>query len=201
MAPTENLESLLAGMRREAREERERVLAEARVEARGILDQADARVAQIQEEARRRVEQRIRQAEERLQAQARLAESAARLAAVRAAMSRVFDLAGQQVRARAGSPSYRHALRKLLHQALDMVPGSVQVGVPEADAEAARELLSETGRAGEVVAIEGEPATVIISSADGLRSVDNGPLTRLSVAAETLEREVFLILTGSEPGP
>jgi len=196
MESNQNLEVLLSGIRKEAREERERVLSEARAEASRILEEADAKAARSLVEAKRRGERRLLLDQERVRGKARLEESAARLRAARTAIAKAFEIAGDRMRLRCATGEYPSAVKALVRQALESAPGRVEIGMDQPDLEIGRAALKEAGREGNVHPEGGGPGTVIVTSLDGARRVDNSLSVRLSAAVEALESEVVSILIG-----
>jgi V/A-type H+-transporting ATPase subunit E len=179
--------ALLGEIGREAEQEKEKILAEARERAGALLAAADARLAAVTSEAERRMEKQARVDADRLSGQAMMEAAGERLRARREVYGKAVASARQRIDAQARGPSGRAAVRALVSEALQKVPGEARILVSAHDRETCAQLLRETGRNCRIEAADVGPGTVVVEAADGRRSADNSLGARLERAAESME--------------
>ncbi len=200
--PDADAAALIVEIGKEAEAQKAQILAEARERARALLEAADAKIAAATADAERSMEKRARIDADRLLGDVQLAAAAERLRARKDAYQKVVAAAGERIKelARdAGAASgARDALRALLAEALAKAPGEARVRVASSNREACEQALKALGRICEIETEDAEPGTVIVTSKDGRRTVDNSLGVRLERASQSKEAQIAALLFGEK---
>lgn len=198
--PETDAAALIVEIGKEAEAQKAQILAEARERARAVLEAADAKIAAATADAERSMEKRARIDADRLLGDVHLAAAAERLRARREAFQEAVTAAGERIQAkvRSSGAASRDALRALLEEALSKVPGEACVRVSSAEREACVHELEALGRPCEIETANTEPGTVIVTSKDGRRRVDNSLGVRLERAARSQEELIAARLFGEK---
>jgi vacuolar-type H+-ATPase subunit E/Vma4 len=198
MDPDQSVGALISDITRQVESEIETIRADAHEQSGGKASEADREIERMRAEALRHMEGRLATDSNRLLGQAGLEQRGARLTEMRAALRKAFEDARKRIIARCDGPEYARLLERRLDEALRGVEGPVRVGVRRDDMALCRDVLARLGRQGEPYESGDAPGTVIVGSADGLRTVDNSLDTRLVRAEETMEGAVLRRLFPSE---
>lgn len=204
--PQTDVDTLLAEVTRQAEAERGRLLAEARRQVEEARGRTAEEIRRLEEEAARHLESRLAADRSRIIGRLRMEERNRMLELRREAIRRAFEQAGRRLAEGGGSrEEYRRLLRRLIGEAvrevggaadLQQLGGLAELQVARRDEELARTLAREMGLDCAVRGEGEEPGTVVASTGDGLRRVDNSLATRLRTAERVLEQEVSRLLFG-----
>jgi vacuolar-type H+-ATPase subunit E/Vma4 len=198
--PQTDVDTLLAEVTRQAEAERGRLLAEARRQVEEARGRTAEEIRRLEEEAARHLESRLAADRSRIIGRLRMEERNRMLELRREAIRRAFEQAGRRLAEGGGSrEEYRRLLRRLIGEAVREVGGAADLQVARGDKELARTLAREMGLDCAVRGEGEEPGTVVASTGDGLRRVDNSLATRLRTAERVLEQEVSRLLFGGSP--
>lgn len=182
-------------MRRQAEEERARILREADEKAQTILQDAEEKVQALREEAESELRRQTRSDHESVVGKARM-EGRHRLLAARWQMIRdAFDRAEERLNELAAGEDYPEILEGLMREAIAGSEAVARVEVAEQDVELCRSILSEVGSDAEAAPRGEQAGTVIAVSPGGRRRVDNSLMTRLRSARRRLAPRVAEVLT------
>lgn len=186
---------LLQVVEQEARAESERLLSEARAQAERILAQAREQAEAIRQEHRQRLEAETLSAEARAQSAANLEAQAMLLEAKSRVMESLFTEAAGAM-SKLLPESRRQALKKLMAEAVQGIPGKVRLEVSPSDVDAAKELAREMNLNAEVAADSKVVDGVVARSIQGSAMVLNRVSDRLLQARPLLMAEIAKILWG-----
>jgi vacuolar-type H+-ATPase subunit E/Vma4 len=164
--------ALIDAMEKQAADERLRIRREAEESAARTIAAADAECARITAEALARLDRELAVERQRLVGEAVMAARAERLRMKRRLLAEVWSRAEAEIGRRAAGPGARAALDRLAAEA------KAAVGEPC------------------LLTVRTEDASVLASSPDGRRSVDNGLAARLRRARAMAEHEVARLLFG-----
>jgi vacuolar-type H+-ATPase subunit E/Vma4 len=190
-------QTLISEMKERAESQREEILSEARQKRDQTLQQADSRVETMRQEAKDRLASELRAEHDRILGLSRMEKRNEQLAVRRRYVSEVFDKAEEQLTSKFEGGDFSRLLYGLVKEALDEIRTSdVTLTVSERDKSEGERIAKELGISGGVETKDAEPGTAVLTTSDGLRSVDNSISTRLRLARRELVSDVAGVLFG-----
>jgi len=187
---TENVDALLSAMRAQAQEEKDAILAEAETKVREIQKRADAQIEKLKADAMREVDAQVCVESDRILGQARMYKRAKLLSAKRRLIKAAFDRAREELTTFCGTSEYGDALEALIREAVEAAAGDASIEVAAQDVDRCNAALAKLGIEHHAQASGQPPGTVVATSADGRRKIDNSLATRLARAEAIMEQEV-----------
>ncbi len=152
----QNVEQLLSAVKAKAGNERADILSDAEANKRKIIAEADAEIEKMQSEADRQMEKEIRVESDRILGSARAERRNRLLRVKREIVDDAFSRAREKLTELCKSKEYPKISKALVREAVDAVGGDGKV---------------ETGKS---------LGTIIVSTKNGHRRVDNSLMTRLT---------------------
>lgn len=197
---TGNLETLLNAMRIRAESDRKACRDEAEKSAREISARAEAAIDAMHKEAAADLERSLRGETRRVLGESSLYRRRKTLQARRKVADQVFERARRRLEELIQKGRHEPSLRQLLVDTAQVLGGGARLEISAADAHAVADLGPRLEEAGEIHLADVPRGTVVGTSRDGLRRIDNSLMRRLEKVRELMVDEVAQILFGgAEP--
>jgi len=192
----QDTDALLSAMREQAEAEKATVLSEAESKAAEIEARSNKEIERLEAGALRQVDGEMRAETDRILGQARMQKRCGLLDVKRSLIEEAFAAARTELDALCAGDEYVVSHDALVSEAVSAVGDDVTIEVAAQDMGR-----SDTYAAGlnvhqETRALGDQPGTVIVTSRDGRRKVDNSVVMRLARAEAVATQEIAAMLFG-----
>lgn len=193
---TQSLEELLAEMRAKAEAEKRDILQAAEARSREIEENSRRECEGIERDALAEVEAELAAERDRILGEVRTETRSERLALKRTAMQEVLAEAKSEIERRIGGDGYDTALSSLIREGVAFVGSGAEGVVSEQDLALVKKITTSEGLD---CRFSGGPVargSLVLTSSDGRRRVENGLQARLARAHGALSAQVARVLFG-----
>lgn len=198
MSTDHDIEALLAMMRQQAEVEKDDILAQAQAEAEQVDARAESEIQAFTAASLRQSEIQLGHESDRILGQMQMENRSEVSAAKNRLLKQAFEQARPEVCASHNSTQYRSLLEILIEQAIAFVGQGGHVTVAEQDLGLCEAIIAEKKFGCSVGTRTGHPGTVIATSKDGRRRVDNSLETRLARVEQLMKQDIAQMLFGSQ---
>jgi vacuolar-type H+-ATPase subunit E/Vma4 len=181
-----DMSALLEAMRRQADEEKQRIISEAEQKAGEISAQAQAEIDAIRTHAEREIDRQVFMHSESVVGEMEAAERGEILAVKSGFLDQAFDTARKKL-------EQFSDLAPLIEDAVTRAGDDLQVSVAKDDVRTCKSILSRLKISGKVEVAD-RPGTVIASCEIRARRIDNSIHTRLERAERVMQAEIASML-------
>lgn len=196
MCADETSEALFTAVRHQAEAEKQEIFAKARQEADCLQAQADAEIARLKAEAVSRANKELLLETDRLLGRARMDKGLSLLRAKRGLLQEAFEQARREIQALPHGDGYQGTLQALIAEAIEIAGDNAELTIAKSEKDLCKTAVAEMGFSCSLKPSDHPPGTVIATSGDGHRRIDNSLYTRLRTAEMLRRHEIAALLFG-----
>ena len=197
MSAEQDKDALLAMMRQQGEAEKAEILAQAQADVEQVYAQAEDEIQALTAQSRHQSEIQIAQESERVLGRVQMENRSELSAARNRLLEQAFERAGQEIGKSHDSAAYRSVLKTLIEEAIASVGPDGCITVANQDMELCETIMAEKQCECSVQTQGDQPGTVIATSQNGRRRVNNSTEIRLTRVEQLMKQDIARILFGS----
>ena len=194
MPADQDTDALVAMMQQQGEAEKAEILAQAQADVEQVYAQAENEIQSLAAQSQRQSEIQIAQESERVLGRAQM-ESRSELSAARNRLiKQAFERGGQEIAKSYNSAEHKSVLKTLIEEAIAAVGPGGCITVFDQDMELCDTIIAEKQCECSVQAQGNQPGTVIATSQNGRRRVNNSIEARLTRVEQLMKQDIARIL-------